>query len=115
MKSIKKWCKKHEWLLGGIAAIQGIGTLLMNIFNNEIFVYLTIAFSLFIIFVYYLKNQPNHRFMLTDGGKPQFLRLKRKPLLMRHELERAFPDEETRRKSRKWPYKKLLKKVKKTF
>ena len=37
----------------------------------------------------------------------------REPLFMRHELEGFLPDEETRRKSRKWSREKLLRKIKK--
>ena len=117
MKSIKKWCEKQKWLLGGIAAIQGIGNLLMDIFNKDIVAYLTITFVLFMILVDYIKNTPNYEFLLTGDDKPRFLRLERDPLFMTYDLISFLPDEETRKKAKdkKWSRKKVLRKLKKIF
>jgi hypothetical protein len=119
MKSIKEWYKKHKWLLNGIGAviaiIQVIGNLLMDIFNNETSIYLTIVFIFCVILIIHIRNEPDYEFRLTDKGKPQFLKLKREPLFMRHEFISFLPNEETRKKAerKRWSHKKLVKKVKK--
>ena len=47
----------------------------MDIFNNEILAYLTIAFIFFMILIDYIKNPPERAFLLGSDGKPQFLKL----------------------------------------
>ena len=70
-----------------------IGNLLMDYVNYLIetgltvqYIWNTVGFFIIVVLVGYIKNEPNYKFLVTDKGKPQFLRLQRPPLIFDSEV-----------------------------
>ncbi len=115
MKSIKKWCEEHGWLLSLVGALTTIiKDLDMDIINSVIMRYGIFSLVMCWTLISYIRNESNYAFRLTDEGKPQFLRLKRPPLHLSSDLISFLPDEDRKKaRDKNWSYKKLLRKVKK--
>ena len=111
MKSIKKWCEEHGWLLSIVTTvITIIGDSVIDIISNETIRYIILALVFCVTLIVHIKNEPEYEFRLKDDGKPQFSRLKREPHFSLPQLEEMVRHRE--KKENLWgTYNKLLEKA----
>ena len=128
----------HHYILLGIITAYIMNWLIKYVETNFGEVYALVLACIFLLYILVFLFKPVHSFFSSKkyilriyrnrkairsfpamckmygfriAWKDLFRKEERKPLFMRHELEGFLPDEETRKKSRKWSYEKLFRKV----